>query len=134
MPDLHLIRSPRLTHANYADAAIVRANQEIVYLAGLCPLDGDGQVVAPGDIATQTRQALSNMDEVLMRCRVGHEDVAFLRVLVVATEPEQLSIAWAVVSEHFGSYEVPATLQGVPILGYQNQLVEIEPVAARPPR
>ncbi|WP_277959300.1 RidA family protein [Frigoribacterium faeni] len=134
MPDLHLIRSPRLNHAEYADAAIVRANQEMIYMAGLCPLDSDGHVVAPGDIATQTRQALSNMDEVLSRCHVGREDVAFLRVLVVATEPKQLGVAWTVVREHFGDHEVPATLQGVPVLGYADQLIEIEPIAARPPR
>lgn len=134
MTDLRLIRSPRLKHAEYADAAIFRANQEIIYMAGLCPLDGDGHVIAPGDIAAQARQALSNMDEVLNRCGVDVEDVAFLRVLVVASEPEHLGAAWTVVRDHFGDHDVPATLQGVPVLGYPEQLVEIEPIAVRAPR
>jgi enamine deaminase RidA (YjgF/YER057c/UK114 family) len=132
--DLRLIRSPRLSHAEYADAAIIRANNEVIYMAGACPLDSDGRVVAPGDIAAQTRQALANMAEVLSSCRVDLEDVAFLRVLVVATEPEQLDAAWSVVREYFGGHLVPATLQGVPVLGYPEQLVEIEPIAARLPR
>lgn len=103
-------------------------------MAGACPLDAEGAVVAPGDIAAQTRQALQNMDEVLGRCRVTLADVAFLRVLVVATESGELGAAWTVVREHFGDHEVPATLQGVPVLGYPGQLVEVEPVAVRDPR
>lgn len=134
MTELRLIRSPRLNHAQYADAAIVRAAQEVIVMAGTCPLDSDGQVVGRGDIAAQTRQALANMDEVLSRCRVAREDVAFLRVFVVATDPEHLGTAWTVVREHFGGHDVPATLQGVPVLGYPEQLVEIEPIAARPSR
>lgn len=133
MTNLRLTRSPRLNHAEYADASIVRADQEVIFLAGACPLDADGLVVAPGDIAAQTRKALNNMDEVLSHCRVSLEDVAFLRVLVVASEPEGLGRAWRVVREHFGDHEVPATLQGVSVLGYPEQLVELEPVAVREP-
>ncbi|MCG7414848.1 MULTISPECIES: RidA family protein [Microbacterium] len=133
MTDLRMIRSPRLNHAEYADAAIVRTNQEVVFMAGLCPLDGGGQVVARGNIAAQTRQALANMDEVLSRCRVELEDVAFLRVLVVATAPEHLGTAWTEVRDHFGDHDVPSTLQGVSVLGYSGQLVEIEPIAVRSP-
>jgi enamine deaminase RidA (YjgF/YER057c/UK114 family) len=132
--DLRLVRSPALTHAEYADASIVRAGSEVVFLAGACPLGTDGVVVAPGDIAAQTRKALANMDVVLRDCRVALEHVAFLRVLVVASIPEELGLAWEAVREHFGHHEVPATLQGVPALGYAGQLVEIEAVAAREPR
>ena len=71
-----------MRHADYADASIVRADSEVVFLAGACPLDENGAVVAPGDVAAQTRKALENMDAVL---------------------------------------------------GYPEQLVEIEPVAARTP-
>ncbi|MFD5225289.1 RidA family protein [Microbacterium sp. NPDC058342] len=91
-------------------------------------------IVFGGGVAAQTRQALSNMDEVLSRCHVALEGVVFLRILVVATEPEHLGAAWTVVREHFGDHDVPATLQGVSVLGYPGQLVEVEPIAARPPR
>ena len=74
------------------------------------------------------------MDAVLARCQVSLEDVAFLRVLVAADRPESLGVAWTVVREHFGSHDVPATLHGVSVLGYPDQLVEIEPIAARWPR
>lgn len=131
---MSLIRLPRTTHAEYADASAVRANSETLFLAGVCPLDAQGTVVAPGDIGEQTRQALQNMDVVLERCHVALEDVAFLRILVVTDRSEDLGSAWSAVREHFGSHEVPATLQGVSVLGYPGQLVELEPVAAREPR
>jgi enamine deaminase RidA (YjgF/YER057c/UK114 family) len=120
-----------LNHAEYADASIVSADSEVLFLAGACPLDEQGVVVAPGDVAAQTRKALENMDTVLARCQVTLQDVAFVRVLVATDQPGSLGVAWTAVREHFGSHEVPATLQGVSVLGYPNQLVEIEPVAAR---
>jgi len=33
----------------------------VIFTAGACPLDAQGQVVAPGDIAGQMRQAVSNL-------------------------------------------------------------------------
>ena len=131
---MRLVRVSSMSHAEYADASIVRADNEVIFLAGACPLDETGVVVAPGDVAAQTRKALENMDAVLARCEVALEDVAFLRVLVATDQRESLGAAWTVVREHFGSYDVPATLQGVSVLGYPDQLVEIEPIAARSPR
>jgi len=129
-----MVRSSALSHADYADASIVRADSEVTFLAGACPLDEDGVVVGPGDVAAQARKALENMDVVLAKCRMGREDVAFLRVLVATDDREDLSTAWAAVREHFGSHDMPATLQGVSMLGYPDQLVEIEPIAVRLPR
>ena len=134
MSNLRLIRSPHISHAEYADAAIIRASSETIFLAGVRPLDDQGVVVAPGDIEAQTRKALENMDVVLSRCGVALDDVAFLRIIVAASRSEDLSLAWTVVRKHFGIHQVPATLQGVSVLVYPGQLVEIEPVAARGPR
>lgn len=38
--------------------------------------------------------------------------------------------AWGVVRGSFGNHDVPSTLLGVTVLGYKDQLVEIEAVAA----
>ena len=38
--------------------------------------------------------------------------------------------AWQVVRDSFGPHDVPSTLLGVTVLGYRDQLVEIEAVAA----
>ena len=42
------------------------------------------------------------------------------------TDPE----TWEVVRRHFGDHNVPCTLLGVAVLGYPDQLVEVEAVAA----
>ena len=41
-----------------------------------------------------------------------------------------LVAAWEVVEAAFGEHDAPSTLLGVTVLGYTDQLVEIEAVAA----
>ena len=43
---------------------------------------------------------------------------------------DAVGVAWAVVREAFGEHDVPSTLLGVTVLGYEDQLVEIEAIAA----
>jgi hypothetical protein len=54
------------------------------------------------------------------------EDVLSTRVLVASSRREDLVAAWGVIRDSFGSHDVPSTLIGVTVLGYQDQLVEIE--------
>lgn len=58
------------------------------------------------------------------------EDVISTRVLVASTERADLVTAWDVVRAAFGDHDVPSTLMGVTVLGYESQLVEIEAIAA----
>lgn len=57
-------------------------------------------------------------------------DVISTRVLVASTRQADLVAAWEVVRAAFGEHDVPSTLLGVTVLGYDDQLVEIEAVAA----
>ena len=57
-------------------------------------------------------------------------DVVFVRALVASASREDLAAAWEVVHRSFGSHEPPGTLQGVTVLGWADQLVEVEVVAA----
>ena len=38
--------------------------------------------------------------------------------------------AWELVRDSFGTHDVPSTLMGVTVLGYKDQLVQIEAVAS----
>ncbi|MDQ0735007.1 enamine deaminase RidA (YjgF/YER057c/UK114 family) [Arthrobacter agilis] len=58
------------------------------------------------------------------------EDVISTRVLVASTDRADLVRAWEIVRQAFGANDVPSTLLGVTVLGYEGQLVEIEAVAA----
>jgi enamine deaminase RidA (YjgF/YER057c/UK114 family) len=52
------------------------------------------------------------------------------RVLVASADQSDLVSAWHVVRAFFGDHDAPSTLLGVTVLGYPDQLVEIEAVAA----
>ena len=128
---VHLVRSDALTDtAPYAYAAAVDAGARLVFAAGACPLDQSGATVAPGDVAAQARQCVANLVTALEAAGAGLGDVAYTRVLVATTARDDLVTAWNVVHDAFGEHEVPSTLHGVTVLGYPDQLVEIEAVAA----
>ena len=50
-------------------------------------------------------------------------------VYVASTSRPDLVTAWEVYREHMGGHDVPSTLLGVAVLGYPDQLVEVEAVA-----
>jgi enamine deaminase RidA (YjgF/YER057c/UK114 family) len=52
------------------------------------------------------------------------------RVLVASSTQADLVAAWNVVRDAFGDHDVPSTLLGVTVLGYEDQLVEVEAIAA----
>ena len=51
-------------------------------------------------------------------------------VFVASERREDLVTAWQAVREHFGDHDAPSTLVGVAVLGYPDQLVEVEAVAS----
>lgn len=102
----------------------------MVYLAGACPLNADGSIAAVGDIRGQARKCLENLRIALRDAGADITDVVFTRVLVASTLRNDLSAAWDVVEAEFGDHDVPSTLFGVTVLGWEDQLVEIEAVAA----
>jgi enamine deaminase RidA (YjgF/YER057c/UK114 family) len=124
-----LVRSTQLfAGVPYAYAACAPETGLIV-TAGACPLDGQGQVVAPGDIAAQTRQAFDNLTIALQECGAELRDVLKTTIFVASRSREDLIVAWNEVAAAFGRHDPPSTLLGVAVLGYPDQLVEIEAIA-----
>ncbi|MGO4588162.1 RidA family protein [Paenarthrobacter sp. 2TAF44] len=128
-----LIRSHQLSSAaQYAYAASVPANTRLIFLAGSCPLNEDGSTAGIGDYRVQAEKAIENMRLALEAAGAEIEDVVSTRVLVASSQQADLVTAWEVVREAFGNHDVPSTLMGVTVLGYDNQLVEVEAIAAVP--
>ncbi|GAA2271847.1 RidA family protein [Nonomuraea roseoviolacea subsp. roseoviolacea] len=126
-----LIRSASLSDvAQYAYAATAPAESRLIFLAGACPLNEDGSTAAIGDYADQAAKAIENLQTALADAGASLQDVISTRVLVASTRQEDLGAAWKIVRESFGEHDVPSTLMGVTVLGYADQLVEIEAVAA----
>lgn len=127
---VELVRCPNLTdQVPYAYASVVDGPGRLVFTAGACPLDGEGKVVAPGDVTAQTERVVANLREALAAAGCGLTDVARTTVYVASSDRADLVAAWQVVSAAFAEHDVPSTLLGVAVLGYPDQLVEVEAVA-----
>lgn len=128
---VQLIRSEKLSNvAEYAYAATAPKDARLIFLAGSCPLDKAGGTVAVGDYAGQAAACVRTMKDALAAAGVTLTDVISTRVLVASSGQDDLVAAWNVVHDAFGAHDVPSTLMGVTVLGYDDQLVEIEAVAA----
>jgi enamine deaminase RidA (YjgF/YER057c/UK114 family) len=100
----------------------------LVFTAGACPLDEDGLVVAPGDHEAQAARAVENLVAALAAHGASPGSLLKTTIFVVADDRSALVRVWDVVSARLG--RTPSTLLGVSFLGYPEQLVEIEAVAA----
>jgi enamine deaminase RidA (YjgF/YER057c/UK114 family) len=128
---IELIRSRALTDvAPYAYAAVAHDVTRLVFTAGACPLDADGNTVAIGDVAGQAEQVMANLEVALREAGAELTDVVKSTVFVATQRQQDLLAAWDVVHRWFGDHDAPSTLLGVAVLGYNDQLVEVEAVAA----
>jgi enamine deaminase RidA (YjgF/YER057c/UK114 family) len=127
---ISLIRSANLASVDYAYASHIPSGMDLLFLAGSCPLNKEGEVPNIGDYELQAKRCVENLKAVLSENGASLKDVVFTRVLVASTNQSDLVIAWEAIREEFGDHDVPSTLFGVTVLGYTNQLVEIEAVAA----
>ena len=95
-----------------------------VFLQGQTGLTLDGEIVAPGDPAGQTRQALENIRE-LMRLAGGTlADV--VKIVVYVTEREYRPAVYAIIDEFFGPQKPCSTGLVVKGLAVEEFVVEID--------
>jgi enamine deaminase RidA (YjgF/YER057c/UK114 family) len=126
---VQLVRAARLYGGvpyAYASVAVPGA---LVFTAGACPLDQNEAVVGVGDVRRQARQVMANLREALAAAGAGLTDVLKTTVYVASADHGDLVAAWEVVRAEFGDHDAPSTLLGVTVLGYRDQLVEVEAVA-----
>ncbi|WP_342429556.1 RidA family protein [Neobacillus sp. FSL H8-0543] len=127
---ISLVRSTNLASVDYAYASHVPSDMDLLFLAGSCPLNKEGKVSNIGDYELQAKLCVENLKEVLNEKSASLKDIVFTRVLVASTNQSDLVTAWEAIRKEFGDHDVPSTLFGVTVLGYTNQLVELEAVAA----
>ena len=123
------IRPAALTdQAPYAYAAVTEA-QQVNSTAGACPLDLDGRIVAVGDFVGQAQQVMANLVTTLREAGADLANVVRSTVYVASSQREDLSAVWEVVHSTFGEHDAPSTLLGVSVLGWPDQLVEVDVIA-----
>lgn len=124
-----LIRAGELySDAPYAYASIAPPGS-LIFTAGACPIDENGDVPAIGDYVGQAEHAVANLITALAAAGASLTDVLKTSVFVVSADQSDLYDVWQVVRAAFGDHDAPSTLLGVTVLGYAGQLVEIEAVA-----
>ena len=101
-----------------------------LFVAGQVPLDRNGELQGGGDPAAQATACLDNLLTLLGGHGFSVADLRQLTVYVVGRH-RNLTDAWSAVVDWFNGDVPPATLLGVNLLGYQDQLVEIDAVVIR---
>jgi enamine deaminase RidA (YjgF/YER057c/UK114 family) len=113
--------------AGYSRAVRVGA---LVWVAGTTATDADGNVVAPGDAAAQTRQAIGNVRRGLEQAGARLEHVVRTRMFV--TDISRWEDFARAHGETFGSIRPASTMVQVSALIHPDMLIEIEADACIP--
>ena len=101
-----------------------------LYVAGQVPRDRESQLVGHGDPVAQATQCLENLFTLIAHHGFSKDDIHQLTVYVVGSR-QNLRDAWVSVTDCFDGNVPPATLLGVALLGYVDQLVEVDAVVER---
>jgi len=113
--------------------ATLQEGGKTVHLAGQVAWDAAGNVVGPGDLAAQARQALANLKAVLAEVGASPADIVRLRTYVVDHAPDKLGPVLGQFPDFYeGAVPAPNTFIGVQALALPDFLVEIEATAALP--
>jgi 2-iminobutanoate/2-iminopropanoate deaminase len=110
--------------SHYTDA--VEAG-EFLYISGMLPVNGEGDLVGAGDVIKQCEQVLDNVAAVLLAANASFEDV--VRVGVYVRDMADRERINTVRRRYFGDARPASTLVEVSALANPGALVEIEAVA-----
>jgi 2-iminobutanoate/2-iminopropanoate deaminase len=113
--------------SHYTDA--VRTGG-LLFVSGIVPVDGEGNLVGEGDVVEQTRQVFRNLELVLSAAGCGPADVA--KVTVFLQDVDDRAKINPVRQEFFGDARPASTLVEISRLAVPGALLEIEAVAALP--
>jgi len=101
---------------------------KMVFVSGQVARDLDGSVVGVGDIHSQTRKVLQNMQAVLAESGATMDDVVKVTVFVTNLE-QHLAASHEVRAEFFKNGYPASTLVEVSRLVHKDFLIEIEAIA-----
>lgn len=110
--------------------AAMHQDGRMLHLAGQVAWDKDCNVVGGDNLAAQTRQALSNLKQVLAEVGATPAHIVRLRTYIVDHNPEKLGPVLGEVGAFYdGDTPAPNTVIGVQALALPDFLIEIEATA-----
>jgi enamine deaminase RidA (YjgF/YER057c/UK114 family) len=108
---------------------IVAAGSNVVFVAGQEPEDAQGNLVGPGDLATQARQVFANLGRAVAAAGARLDQVAKITIFVVHHRPEYLPVIEEARVAVFGEHKPADTLIGVETLARPGYLIEVDAIA-----
>jgi 2-iminobutanoate/2-iminopropanoate deaminase len=120
--EIQLPSRPVLSHS--ADAI---QTDDLLFVAGVLPVDQAGALVGEGDVTAQTRRVFDDLGEILAAGGCGFEDVVKLNVYV--TDILDAPRVQAVQQQMLGAAQPAGALVGVSRLAVPGARVEVDAVA-----
>jgi enamine deaminase RidA (YjgF/YER057c/UK114 family) len=116
------------TPASYTHV-ISATGSRLVFVAGQVADDTWGNLVGPGDMAAQARQAFANVGRCLAAAGARPEQVTKITIYVVGHRPEYLPAISEARIAVFGDHKPTDTLVGVETLAEPGYLIEVDAIA-----
>jgi len=126
---LELINPPELHTPESYTHVVAATGSRTVFVSGQLADDADGNLVAPGDLAAQARQAFGNLGRALAAAGARPDQVARITIYVVGHRPEYLAQISAARIAVLGDHKPADTLLGVAALAEPGYLIEVEAIA-----
>lgn len=101
--------------------------ENFIFVSGMMPWDEERRVVGIGDIATQTKQALSNLSAVLEASGASLDDIVKINFYLSDIRDKQM--VWEVRKEYFSDHRPASTLVAVSSLVDPLALLEVDAIA-----
>jgi enamine deaminase RidA (YjgF/YER057c/UK114 family) len=108
---------------------IIATGNRLVFVAGQVAEDGHGDLVGPGDLAVQARQAFDNLGRALVGAGARPDQVAKITIFIVDFQHEYLPAIEAARVALFEDHKPADALIGVKTLAHPGCLIEIEAIA-----
>lgn len=120
---------------HFTHTVAVSGPLRLVYVSGQVSYGPDGAVLGKGDIGAQTRQVFECLARNLEAAGARWRDVVKLNGYMVRMNPDAVAVYREVRSRYLDAKSLPAsTLVGVERLVHEDLLLEVELIAALPPR
>lgn len=131
MPKIEHLQPPSISNpGGYSHVVTVEA-AKLIFISGQVAYDDNFQLVGDGDLASQARQVMVNLQLALKAAGASFDDVLKFTIFVVDFKPAHRKIIMAVRDEFISQDRPPAsTLLGVQSLARPELLIEIEAIAA----
>jgi enamine deaminase RidA (YjgF/YER057c/UK114 family) len=108
---------------------IVATGSRLVFIAGQVAEDRQGNLVGPGDLAVQARQAFANLGRALAAGGAQPKQVTKITIFAVNYRDEYLPAIEEGRMALFGDHKPADTLVGVEALAHPGCLIEVEAIA-----